>query len=152
MTNLILKINGNKYVNHSFFRPFLYIYDDKIIYTKRHHIFKVDEVTMSFEHIARVSIHRGILFSKIEIMTSGGEGHVTMKGVWNKTAKKTKKLIEQKIFSSHNKSHTSHNVSVQSDIHSFEKSLTRLRELLHRGKITQKEFDKRRNDLVKELN
>lgn len=151
MPNLILKVQGNKYVNHSFFRPFLYVYDDKVVYTKRHHVVKVDEITMAFEHIARINIHRGLLFSRIEIMTSGGEGHVTIKGVWNKTAKKAKKLIEQKVFSSHNKPQTTHATNVQGDIHNFEKSLTRLRELLHRGKITQKEFDKKRNDLVKEL-
>ena len=42
---LIMKLGGNKYVNHSFFRPYLYIYEDIMIYKKRRKIIFKDEIT-----------------------------------------------------------------------------------------------------------
>ena len=151
--NLIMKVGGNKYVNHSFFRPYLYIYDDAVVYTKRKKIFFLDEITMSYNHIVRVVLHQGMVFSKLEIVMSGGEHSVLTKGLWNRPARKVKKLIDEKIFHVHNKPH--HHEMYEGretpSMENFERSLHRLRELRHQDKLSKKEYEKKKMELLKEL-
>lgn len=147
---LIIKIGGNKYVNHSFFRPYLYIYDDIMVYTKRKHVFWVDEITMPYNHIAQVNLHKGIIFSKLEIVLSGGSNVVTVKGIWNRPAKRTKKIIDNKVYHTHNKQNT-HDESKLNVVESVERSLSRLKELHRKEKISKKEFEKRRAQILSDL-
>jgi hypothetical protein len=150
MPHLLLRISGNKYVNHTMFRPFLYIYDDLMVYRKRRLGFFVDEITMSYNHIVSVNLHQGIFFSKLEMVLSGGQNMVEIKGVWNKHARKAKKIIDHKIYHVHNKQHgalPTHHATFDT----AEKTIGRLKELLHKGKINQKDFDKKKGHLLKDM-
>ena len=147
---LLKKVGGNKYVNHSFFRPYLYVYDDMIVYTKRRKIFFVDEATLPYNQIARVNLHKGLFFSKFEIAASGGNHDLVVKGIWNRPAKKLKKLIDDKIYHEHNKQHFKH----EDEAHvmdNFNKSLSRLQELYRTDRISKKDFEKRKKELLKDI-
>lgn len=148
--HLILHVRGNKYVNHSFFRPNLYIYSDVMIYKKRKKLIKVDEVTMPYNHVAQFNLHKGFLFSTMEIIMSGGNNVVVVKGIWNRQAKKAKKIIDEKVYHSHNKhpGESEFNAPIMDNI---EKSLTRLRELVHMDRISEKEFEKRKKKIINSI-
>ncbi len=152
MSNRLIKmVSGNKYVNHSFFRPYLYIYEDLMVYKKRKKIFWVDEITMPYNHIAQVNLHKGILFSKFEIVMSGGNNTVPIKGIWNRPAKKVKEIIDNKVYHAHNK-HQPNTQKVEDHImDNIEKALSRLKELHRKQQISQREFDKRKNELLGNL-
>lgn len=150
--HLIMKLGGNKYVNHSFFKPYLYIYDDIMIFKKRRKLFFVDEITMPYNHVAQVNLHRGILFSKFEIIMSGGNNEVHVKGIWNSPAKRAKKLIDNKVYAAHNKSsHPEDGGTAKHIVESVELALSRLRELYLKERINKKEFEKRKTELLKKL-
>ena len=149
MPTLLLKLGGNKYVNHTMFRPHLYIYDDYIIYKKRSKFVKLEEITVSYNHIVQVYLHQGIVFATIEIMNSGAD-NVKVKGVWKKTAKKAKKIIDKKI-------HHVHHIPTETFglkstvVAKMEKSIARLNELLESGRISQREYNKKRSELLKQM-
>ena len=147
--NLILKVSGNKYINRSFFKPTLSIYEDTMTYRKRSKLVKVDEITMLYNHVVRVSLHKGLVFSTIEIIMSGGDESVRIKGIWNKKARKAKKVIDKKVHQSHNES-----INSLADIHimdTFEKTLSRLNELFYKKKLSKKEYETKKSQLLKSI-
>lgn len=150
MANLLLKIQGNKYINHTMFRPFLFIYDDAVIYKKRRKFLYVDEITATYNHMVQVNLHRGIFFAKLEIVNTGAED-ISIKGVWKGKARQAKQLIDQKIYHAHNKDHHRIDPKEQIAVENFEKSLKRLKELLKRNIITKKEFEKKKKRLLKKI-
>ncbi len=148
-----MKLQGNKYVNHSFFRPFLYIYDDHLVYTKRHNIFKVEEITMIYLQIVQVNLHRGFFFATLELVNTG-EDNVLMKGLWKGKAKKARKIIDQKLHVAYRQTQQSDPAVMQETQQNFdalEKKLNRLTELLNMGKISKREFAKKKKELLKEI-
>lgn len=146
---LLKKVGGNKYANHSFFRPYLSVYEDMIVYTKRHHILLLDEITIPYAQIARVTLHKGVIFSKLEFAMAGGGESIFMKGVWNRPARKIKLLIDDKIYHEQNKQHFKHGTDrhIMEDIN---QSLGRLKELLATDRITEKEYEKQKRELLKQ--
>ena len=150
MSTLLLHIAGNRMYNFTLFRPHLYLYDDRIVYKKRH-ILTHDEFSISYSHIAQVNlIHFIYLFAHIEIATTGYrfiKVHWVLKG----KARQAKKIIDEKVHQSHKKDKhlTGEDKEKGSYISDFEMSLKRLQELLSIGKISHREFNKRRQCLLK---
>ncbi len=142
---------GNKYVNHTMFKPHLYIYDDLMIYKRRRKLIYQDEITINYNHIVNVYVHKGLVFSKFEIVMAGAHKPVTIKGIWNKQARKAKNFMDKKIYQVHNKQELFDKPRAHSakQIDNFEMSLNRLKELLNQGRISQKEYNKKKKDLLK---
>jgi len=151
MSTLLMHIAGSRVYNFTLFRPHLYIYDDRVVYKKRH-ILTHDEFSISYNHIAQVNLIRFIyLFAHVEIATTGMrfiKVHWVMKG----KAKQAKKIIDEKVHQSHIKDQPSPDGNVQSSsiyVKDYELSLKRLKELQSTGKITKGEFNKKRKHLLK---
>lgn len=145
MNNLLLKLEGNPYINKSAFHHKLFLFDDILLYRKRK-FFRVKEVTIAYSHIVQVDVISGIIFSSISILNPATDT-IEIKGVPNKLAKKAKKIIDQKIHMAHAK-HSPAKMDISNDMVKYEKSLNRLDELLQRGMITDKEYNERRSDLM----
>lgn len=148
MSTLLLELVGHRELNHTIWPPHLYIYDDLIIFKKRR-FFKVYEITVSYSHIVRINLHKGLLFASLELVTSADE-NIIIKYVGKNKAAKAKKIIDQKIYTALAK----HNVESVKSIHpsyEYEKALHRLKELYAKGRITKKEYSARKADLLKKL-
>lgn len=145
-----MRLQGNKYVNHSFFRPYLFIYDNMLVYKKRRWVFFTDEITVSYNHVVQVNLHKGIWFAKLDVVNTGAE-NVTIKGVWRGPATKAKKVMDQKIYEVHNKEHRMLHPGEHHPIARFEKNLRRLKELVRKGKISRKEYEKKKKRFLKEI-
>ncbi|MFZ5425101.1 MAG: hypothetical protein ACOZAO_04850 [Patescibacteria group bacterium] len=111
------------------------------------------EVTMTYNHITQVNIDTGIVFAHMELISSSSSANIQIRYLFKKPALKAKAIIEKKIHLAHNKEHMSifNNKNLGSKIAGLEMSLDRLQELLHRGKINKKEYNKRRDKLVKKI-
>jgi len=152
MSTLLIHIAGSRVYNFTLFRPHLYIYDDRVVYKKRH-ILTHDEFSISYNHIAQVNLIKFIyLFAHIEIATTGMrfiKVHWVMRG----KAKRAKKIIDEKVHQAHRKVQHLPDDGSQSGggiyVKGYELSLKRLKELLSTGKITQREFNKKRKHLLK---
>jgi hypothetical protein len=152
MSNLIYRVYLNRIRAHTVFKASLSIYEDFLVFKKRKW-FNVSEVTITFNHIAQANIIKGLFFSTLEIVSSGGYENASLNHVLNKYAKKAKKIIDQKIYrmgtTGGNKKQFEHHEDHQID--KFEKSLGRLKELLNRGKISKKEYETKRKKLLKTI-
>lgn len=118
-----------------------------MIYKKRRKIFFVDEITMPYNHVAQFNAHKGIIFTKYEIIMSGGNNVVVVKGLWNRPAKRAKKIIDNKVYQAHNKDHNNNNDS-RPIMDKIELSLSRLKELHRKEQIGKKEFEKRKKKIL----
>ncbi|MBN1162622.1 PH domain-containing protein [Patescibacteria group bacterium] len=152
MATLLLKINGYYALNKTLFPPNLYIYDDLVVYKKRKFFFWGDEITYSYNQIAQVSLKTGLLFSHLELSTTGKD-EITVKYVFKWKAKLAKKIIDQKIYHAHAKMHPHKDTSTENykNMTSFEKALSRLEELALRGKISKSFYKKKKNELLKKI-
>ena len=149
MSTLLLKLHGDLTLNRTMFPPYLYVYDDLLIY-KRRKLFVVKEITISYSQITQISVASGIFFATIELLTTGDE-KICIKWVPKKLAKAAKKIIDQKIYHSHAKHQGEHKSHDDNDIKSYEKALNRLHELKERGHITEKELLSRKDALLKAI-
>lgn len=148
MSHLLLEVKANKFLNRSMFRHKLFMYDDKMVFKTRS-IFKIREVTISYNHISQVFLSRGLIFGTLEIINTGGVKDIVIKAIPKGDASKAKKIIDKKI----------HQVHASPDkvkrgkehVESVEKSLSRLKELLHREKINKKEYNKKRKSILEQL-
>ena len=136
--------------NFTLFRPHLYLYNDRIVYKKRH-ILTHDEFSVHYNQISQANYINFIyLFAHIEIVTTGQR---IMKVHWvpKKKAKMAKRIIDEKVHQVHKGIHRTPEEGGQESgyVKDFEMSLKRLRELVNVGKITQKEFGKKRKQLLK---
>ena len=150
MSTLLLHITGNRMYNFTLFRPHLYLYDDRVVYKKRH-ILTHDEFSISYTHIAQVNLINFIyLFAHVEIATTGYR-FIKVHWVVKSKARQAKKIIDEKVHQAHKKDQQSvEGVQEKGDyISDFEMSLKRLQELLNIGKITKGEFNRRRQSLLK---
>ena len=145
-----MKLQGNKYINHTFFRPYLYIYDDLVIYKKRRHIFWLDELTVSYNHVVQVNLHTGIWFAKLEIVNTGAED-VVIKGIWKGPGRKAKKIMDQKVYQVHNKEFHASQPQEKHQITNIERGMQRLKELRQRGKINKKEHRHQKKQLLRKI-
>ena len=151
MSTLLLHIRGYFLYNKTLFPPNLFIYDDFVVYKKRSWFFFVEEITISYNQIAQVVIKSGIVFSHLGIMSTGVENiHIRYLFKWR--ARQAKKIIDQKVFHSHGKRGSgSKSTKSKNAVRKYERSLSRLRELLHKGRITKREYNKKRKQLLNKL-
>lgn len=147
MSTLLLHVKGSRMYNFTLFRPHLYIYDNHLTYRKRH-IFTHDEFSITYNHISQVDLVKFIyLYSHIEIVTTAPR-YINVRWIPRKQAKKAKELIDHKVFLAHKRYHTqAHEKNIM--IEDFELSMRRLNELLTTGRISKREFEKRKKDLLK---
>ena len=148
MSNLLLELVGSPTFNATIWPPHLFVFDDLLIYRKRNFLI-VKEITISYNQIARVTLTRSLLFAHIEIETTGSD-NIKVRFISKSKGTQAKAIIDQKIFRSHAK-HAQTPDTDKTAVATFEKSLLRLKELLSKGAISQKEFDKKKNVLLKEL-
>lgn len=148
MSTLLVHLKGNMSFNRTIFPPRLYVYDDLLIYKKRY-LFKTKEITMSYNQISKVNLVRGIIFAEIELATTGTDD-IRVRFVSKKNATMAKKIIDQKIYHAHAK-HRPEDTKISGEIKDYEKSLARLKELLNKGSMSEREFNKTKNDLLKKL-
>lgn len=146
MSTLLLHLVGSMTFNRTIFPPHLYIYNDLLIYKKRS-LFKKKETTISYNQLAQVNLVRGILFAQIDVITTGTDD-IVVRYVSKDKATKAKHLIDQKLYHSHAK-HQIAEQTVAGDIKDYEKALNRLKELVSRGEISEREFEKRKDRFLK---
>ena len=150
MNTLLLHIKGSRIYNFTLFRPHLYIYNDRVVYKKRH-ILTHDEFGIHYRHISQANFINFIyLFAHIEIVTTG-QRFIKIHWVPKKQARVAKKIIDEKVHQANLKDFRTPEDGGQEPGYAqdFEMSLKRLKELLSVGKITKSEFNKRRKQLLK---
>lgn len=128
--------------------PYLFVYDDLLIYRKRNW-FRLREATISYNQVSGVETTHGIFFASIEIYSTGIE-NIKIKFVSKALARHAKKIIDQKIYHSHAKHQTTPAASIDST-KNYELGVNRLKELLAKEMITEKEYEIRRKDLLKQV-
>lgn len=148
MSTLLIELKGSPEFNRTVWPPHLYIYDDLIIYKKRNW-FKLREITISYNQIARVTLTKSLFFAFMELETTGSD-NIIVKFVSKSKGADAKTIIDQKIYRSHAK-HVMAPDKNESEVQSYEKSVNRLKELLNTEKISKSEFEKRRNELLKQF-
>lgn len=152
MSNLLCVIGTYRIRAHTIWKSKLFIFEDHVIFKKRHW-FITREITVTYNHIAQANIKRGIFFSDLELINSGGSENILIRYVLNHHAKKAKKILDQKIHQAYlagtSRGEFSHkNIG---KIDEFEKGLSRLNELRMRGSITDKEYNKKRKEMLKNM-
>ena len=152
MSNLLYKVNKNRIRAHTIFKSSLAIYEDYMVFRDRHWL-TVKETTITYKQIAQVNITTGIFFSTLHVISSGGFEETEVKYILNKQAVKAKKLVEQKLHRAHapSKQRKSFKHKKEHKVDKFEKSLNRLRELVNKGKLSEKEYEKRRKRLLESI-
>lgn len=148
MSTLLLHISGSKLFNFTIFPPQLYIHDDLLLY-KKLNILSSREITISYNQISQITLNLGILFASLDIVTTGTDD-IAIKFLKKSAASKAKKIIDQKIYHSHAKHHEVDAEEKQSSTR-IEKSIARLEELLAHGTINKREYEHKKNQLMKEL-
>ena len=148
MATLLLQLSGNKTLNRTIFPAHLFIYNDLLIYKKRK-LFLIKEITISYGQISQVTLNKGIFFASLEVVTTGTDDFL-IRFVPKKIALQAKKIIDQKIYQSHSKHHDEPSQE-KSTPTKVEKSLTRLHELVQKGQISQKEYNLKKEQLIKSL-
>jgi len=146
MSILLIELIGNPEFNATIWPPHIYVYDDLIIYKKRNW-FRLREITISYNQIARVTLTRGIFFSHLELETTGDD-NIVVKYISKSKARYAKTIIDQKIYKSHAK-HATVPDKNEGEVYAYEKSINRLNELLNTGRISKKEFEGKRKELLK---
>jgi len=118
-----------------------------ITYTKRSW-FVVREMTISYNQIAQVNLISGLFFSELEIVTTSNDTHTILINYTNKEeTKRAKKIIDQKIHLIHDKQKDTETIQGK-DLKNYEKSLSRLKELLEKKRISKKEYETKRKELL----
>lgn len=154
MSIRLLKLQGNRSLNRTIFEPSVNVYDTKIVHRKRS-LFKINETSIPYNHIAEVNVIQGIFFAEFSIYTTSKK-EITLRWVSKSKAKKAKDIIDHKVYEAHHKkiddTHQGTSASIKvSTIGSYEKSLNRLEELLQQKRISRHEFAKRQKELLKKI-
>jgi len=90
-----------------------------------------------------------MLFAHLEIVTTGTDDLI-VKFLGKKTGVKAKKILDQKLYHAHSKLHPEGEFD-KSKMNIYEKGLNRYRELLNRGKISKKEYEQKKKDLLRRV-
>ncbi len=163
MSHLLLTIEASKVMNRAVFAHKLFVYDNKLVYRARTYLIRVTEVTISYNHVAQVYLVRGIYFASLEIINTGGTKDIVIKYIPAKQALHAKRIIDAKIHGLSDEpfikaGDQKETFSIRKrekgkDIHldEVEKSLSRLNELLLRKRISKKEFEKKRKEVLKTM-
>ena len=149
---LLLKLQGNRSFNRTLFPPRLYLYNNRLAWRKGH-FFKIREFSIPYNQISQVNISNGIIFSEMHILTTGVE-NIKIRYIPKWHAKKGKKIIDQKMYEAHygDKDKKNDDQGQYSNIiKDFEKGVSRLFELKNAKKITMREFNKKRKQLLKKI-
>jgi hypothetical protein len=85
-----------------------------------------------------------------EIVNTGVK-NITLKYLKKSEAIKAKKLIDQKIFFSFAKEKPREDQMLNGQIYSYEKGVNRLRELVNKGKLNNREFEQKKKELLKKI-
>ncbi|KKU30803.1 MAG: hypothetical protein UX44_C0012G0013 [candidate division WWE3 bacterium GW2011_GWA1_46_21] len=150
MSNLLLKISGSRIRNKSIFAHQLFIYDDLMVFKKRGLIRK-HEVSISYNHVSQIYLRRGLFYSDLEIINTGGIESIFIRYVLNKPAEMAKKVIDRKIHFAHQRQKGITTVADdRNEVMKLERSLQRLEELLSKGRISKREYNSMRTGLLKE--
>lgn len=145
MSTLLVQLKGHRLLNKTFFPPYLYVYDDLLMYKKRKW-FALTEATISYNQVARFTTTKMLFYSHVSLATTSGDV-IDIRFVNKKAASRAKSVIDQKIYHAIAKHETP--ISVQpNDISVQEKSINRLKELLNRGKISEKEYENKKKDIL----
>lgn len=150
--NLLLVLKASRLRNHSLLQQRMYFYSDHAKYRKPT-VFSVHEVTFTYNQIAKVDLHSGILYADMVVYTSDGQ-EVKMKWIVKPYAKKAKKLIDKKLRLAHTQKHETFSIAPKQQkniVKEVEKNLHRLEELKMRGKITAREYKAKRKEMLKKL-
>jgi len=152
MTSFIYQVNTNLLRACTIFPKSLKIFTDYVVFRKRAW-FNVEEVTVTTSNIVQVHLRKGILFSTLVVMNSSGSDVAEIKHIWNPKAIKAKQILDQKLYQIHTTGFVKKEFenAPHAQLDNFEKTLGRLKELLQRGKITQKEFDEKRQGMLKKV-
>ena len=148
MSILLIELKGSPEFNRTIWPPHIYIYDDLIIYKKRSW-FRLKEITISYNQIARVTLTKGIFFAFMDLETTGSD-NISVRYISKKKGSYAKTIIDQKIYRSHAK-HAVAMDKAESEVQSYEKSINRLTELLNTGRISEKEFNDKKRQLLTDL-
>lgn len=152
MTSFLYEIHTNLLRACTIFPKSLKIYTDYVVFRKRSW-FTVEEVTMTTSNIVQAHLKKGLFFSTLEVMNSSGADIAEIKHVWNPHAIKAKQILDQKLYQMHtagtNRGEVENTPHEQLD--SLEKTLNRMKELVARGKISQREFEQKRQKLLKQV-
>ena len=146
MTKLLLKIKGNRIFNRTIFAPNIYILDDLVTYRRRKWL-TVREVSISYNQVAQVNLITGIIFSQLDIITTSTD-NIEIKFIPKKEAKKAKKLLDRKVHIAHRSKHGSNLTEEHKEMQGLEKSFRRLEELFDKGRISKRDFEKRKRQLI----
>lgn len=147
MSHLLLAIEGSRIRNKTIFAHKLLIYDDLMIFKKRG-LIRRHEMSISYNHVSQIYLRRGLIYSDLEIINTGGIESIIIRYVLNGPAQRAKQIIDKKIHYAHQKQ--KERVSDDKEaVQRFEKSLNRLKELLAKGRISKREYNKKREELLK---
>ena len=152
MSNLLLEVKTNLMRAHTIFGSTLRIYDDYLT-LRRRKWFNVEEVTMTTSNVVQVNLVAGVFFSTIQIVNSSGAQDVRIHHVWKPSAKKAKAILDQKLQQElvAGIDEREFRQPTQTYLGDYEKSLNRMRELVRKGKMTESEYERRRQRMLKEL-
>ncbi len=145
MSSLLLSLKGHRLFNKTLLPPELHVYDDLLEYRKRYILF-LKEMTISYNQITQVTLNKGLFFSSLEIVTNGTD-NIEIYYLQKKQAARAKKIIDQKIYTSHAKHHDEAS-TIRASETKVEKSLSRLKELLVQGSISEREYKKRKESIL----
>lgn len=143
-----MELVGNPTFNRTIWPARISVFDDLLTYRKRSW-FAVKEITISYNQIAQATLHTNPFFSHLEIVTTGTDD-IIVRFLSKKKGKQAKKILDQKIYHAHSKLHPEPERET-SHMSSYEKSLSRYKELLNRGRITKKDYEKRKEELLKKV-
>jgi len=145
MSQLIIEIYGSKIFNRTIWVPVIKVFDDYVLYKKRN-FFKVKEISIYYKQISQVKLHTGLFFADLEIGLVGNDtSSIRVRFAPKDKAKKTQRIIDQKV---HLTLAHSQDLSLKNSIKITEKSIARLQELLNKQKISKKEFNQKKKDIL----
>ncbi len=94
---------------------------------------KRTKMTLPYDRIAQVNLHRGVLTATIEIINKGGAGNLIVKGLDKTEAEKAKALIENRM----DLSRQTQNSDTKRDVAD---ELQKLASLKDKGVLSEEEF------------
>jgi len=109
----------------------------------------VKEISISYGQISQVTLNKGIFFSSLDIYSAGTD-NIVLRFIPTEPAVKAKKILDQKVYHSHAK-HQQVETGSKVTLSDYEKSLNRLQELLNKNKISQRDFHRKKSELIKDL-
>lgn len=145
MGTLLLRLKGSMLFNFTLFSPFLYIFEDLMMFRRRNWLV-VREITLSYNQISRVDLTIGIFFSHLDLFTTSRDD-VHIGFVNKRMASKAKNIIDRKIHQAHTKNKYEEQER-NPELNKYERAMNRLKELYNKERITKREYDKKKKMLL----